>query len=175
MEVLDHFSIPFLGLKVGLHQLKFEVDNSFFKEYENSLINEGEVFIKLDLDKRSHMAVLEFSLEGTVVTDCDRCTEDINLPIEGNFILHAKYSEQDMEPTDEIIYIHPRLDKLNVAQFIYEYIHLSIPMIKTCESDPNASCNEEILSRFEEEAEDELGEDKTNPMWDKLNDLNLDQ
>ena len=175
MEVLDHFSIPFLGLKVGLHQLKFEVDNSFFAEYQNSLVQKGEITIHLELDKRSHMAVLEFSLVGSVVTDCDRCTEDINLPIDGNYTLHAKYSEEDMEPTDEIIYIHPRLDKLNVAQFIYEYIHLSIPMIKTCESDPNASCNEEILSLFVKEAEDDRDEAKANPMWDALNDLNLDQ
>ncbi len=175
MEVLDHFSIPFIGLKVGLHQLKFEVDDSFFAEYENSLVKQGELTVTLDLDKRSHMAVLDFSLEGTVITDCDRCMEDINLPINGEYTLHAKYSEQDMEPTDEIIYIHPRLDRLNVAQFIYEYIHLSIPMMKTCESDPNASCNEEVLSLFEKEAEDDGGEVDKNPMWDTLNDLNLDQ
>ena len=175
MEVLDHFSIPFIGLKVGLHQLKFEVDDSFFAEYENSLVKQGELTVTLDLDKRSHMAVLDLSLEGTVITDCDRCMEDINLPINGEYTLHAKYSEQDMEPTDEIIYIHPRLDRLNVAQFIYEYIHLSIPMMKTCESDPNASCNEEVLSLFEKEAEDDGGEVDKNPMWDTLNDLNLDQ
>ena len=81
MEVLDHFSIPFIGLKVGLHQLKFEVDDSFFAEYENSLVKQGELTVTLDLDKRSHMAGLDFSLEGTVITDCDRCMEDINLPI----------------------------------------------------------------------------------------------
>lgn len=175
MEVLDHFSIPFIGLKVGLHQLKFEVDNAFFTEYENSQVKKGKVAITLELDKRSHMAILDFILEGTVVTDCDRCMEDIILPIHGKHILHAKYSEEDMEPTDEIVYIHPRLDRLNVAQYIYEYIHLSIPMIKTCESDPNANCNEEILSRFEKEADDDGGEVKTNPIWDTLNDLNLDQ
>ena len=175
MEVLDHFSIPFLGLKVGLHQLKFEVDNDFFAEFENSQVKEGVLTINLDLDKRSHMAVLDFSLDGSVVTECDRCMEEITLPVKGAYILHAKYSEQAMDPTDEIIYIHPRLDKLNVAQYIYEYIHLSIPMAKTCESDPNASCNEDILNRFEEEVEDDGGEVKTNPMWDTLNDLNLDQ
>lgn len=175
MEVLDHFSIPFIGLKVGLHQLKFEVDNAFFAKFENSLIKKGDVTVTLDLDKRSHMAVLDFSLDGAVVTDCDRCMEAIRLPIEGEYVLHAKYSEQDMEGTDEIIYIHPKLDRLNVAQYIYEYIHLSIPMIKTCESDPEANCNEEILSLFEEEAEDGVSEAKKNPMWDALNDLNLDQ
>ena len=48
-------------------------------------------------------------------------------------------------------------------------------MIKTCESDPNSNCNEEILSRFEKEADGVGGEVKTNPIWDTLNDLNLDQ
>jgi len=175
MEVLDHFSIPFIGLKVGLHQLKFEVDNAFFAEYENSLVKKGSVTVNLDLDKRTHMTVLEFSLEGTVVTNCDRCLEDINLPIDGQYILHAKYSEHNMDDTDEIIFIHPELSRLNVAQYIYEYIHLSIPMVKTCESDPEANCNEEILKLFDEETDDDDGEIKKNPMWDALNDLNLDQ
>jgi len=175
MEVLDHFSIPFVGLKVGLHQLKFEVDNAFFAMYENTLVKQGKITINLDLDKRSHMTILDFALAGSVVTDCDRCMEDINLPISGEYTLHAKYSEEEIDDTDEVIYIHPKLSRLNVAQFIYEYIHLSIPMIKTCESDPEANCNEEILSRFEEEAKDDGDEVKKNPMWDALNDLNLDQ
>lgn len=174
MEVLDHFSIPFIGLKVGLHQLKFEVDIAFFAEYENSQVSEGSLTVLLDLDKRSHMAVMDFRIEGTVITDCDRCMESINLPIQGEYTLHAKYSEQSMDSTDEIIYIHPRLDRLNVAQFIYEFIHLSIPMIKTCELAIDANCNEEILIHFKQESE-ENGEVKKNPMWDALNDLNLDQ
>ena len=62
MEVLDHFSIHFIGLKVGLHQLKFEVDNAFFTEYENSQVKKGKVAITLELDKRSHMAILDFIL-----------------------------------------------------------------------------------------------------------------
>ena len=174
MEVLDHFSIPFVGMKIGLHQLKFEVDNAFFGEYENSLIKEGNLTVVLDLDKRSHMTILDFALEGVVVTECDRCMEDINLPVAGEYRLHAKYSEESMDSTDEVIYIHPKLSRLNVAQYIYEYIHLSIPMIKTCDLDPKASCNEEILSLFEQESDDD-DEVKSNPMWDALNDLNLDQ
>ncbi len=173
MEVLDHFSIPFVGMKIGLHQLTFEVDNAFFAEYENSQIKQGEITVILNLDKRSHMTILDFGLEGSVLTDCDRCMEEINLPIQGEYILHAKYSEEAMESTDEVIYIHPKLSRLNVAQYIYEYIHLSIPMIKTCDLDPKANCNEEILSLFDQESDTD--EVKSNPMWDALNDLNLDQ
>lgn len=173
MEVLDHFSIPFIGMKIGLHQLKFEVDNAFFGAYQNSQVKQGKITVLLDLDKRSHMTILDFNLEGWVSTDCDRCMEAINLPIHGEYTLHAKYNEESLEGTDEVIYIHPKISRLNVAQFIYEYIHLSIPMIKTCDLDPEASCNEEILSRFEQETDDD--EVKPNPMWDALNDLNLDQ
>lgn len=173
MEVLDHFSIPFLGMKIGLHQLKFEVDNTFFAQYENTQVKQGKLTVVLNLDKRSHMTILDFALEGNVITDCDRCMEDINLPIKSEYILHAKYSEEELDGTDEVIYIHPKVSQLNVAQYIYEYIHLSIPMIKTCELDPNSSCNEEILSRFEQESN--VDEVKSNPMWDALNDLNLDQ
>lgn len=173
MEVLDHFSIPFMGLKVGLHQLKFEVDNAFFSQFENTMIQKGDLNVILDLDKRSDMSILDFKIEGTVLTDCDRCMEPIYLPVSGVYRLHAKYTEDTIEGDDEVVYIHPQTSKLNVAQYVYEYIHISLPMIKTydCKSDPNANCNEIILDRFEEESD----EDNSNPIWDKLNDLKLDQ
>lgn len=172
MEVLDHFSIPFMGLKIGLHQLKFEVDNLFFDQFENTIIKEGAIEVTLDLDKRENLSVLEFHLEGYVVTDCDRCMEKINLPINTEYILHVKYSEDEIESTDEVIFIAPKLPILNVAQYVYEYIHLSIPMVKAydCESDPDANCNYEVLEKFEVEKD----EDHQNPIWDALNDLNLD-
>ncbi len=175
MEVLDHFSIPFIGLNIGLHHLKFKIDNTFFTEFEDSIVKIGEVEVLLDFDKKSTLSTLDFHIEGTVMVDCDRCMEPIPLPIRGSHRLHAKYSDDKQESTDEVVYISSNQSVWNVAQYIYEYIHLSIPMIKTydCESDPNANCNEKVLARLSDDTYDD--EDSTNPMWDTLNDLNLDQ
>lgn len=173
MGVKDHFTIPFIGLKKGLHHLKFEVNNQFFSLFENSIVSEGKFDILLTLDKGERMSEMDFDITGYIVTDCDRCMELIHLPITTRQRLLVKYSEESIEGNDEVIYIHPSTSQFNVAQHIYEYIHLAIPLIKTydCESDPNANCNQEILEQFDVENDD----DRPNTIWDTLKDLNLDQ
>lgn len=173
MEVLDHYAIPFMGLKVGIHQLKFVVDDAFFAQFEHSLIEAGKLDVILDLDKRPDMSIFDFSIAGEITIDCDRCTEPFVLPLDTKQRLHAKYSEVPLDGDDEVIYIDSAISKLQLSQYIYEYIHLAIPMYKSCDDslDENAACNETILEQLSYPDDEQP---KSNPIWDKLNDLNFD-
>lgn len=173
MEVLDHYSIPFMGLKIGVHQLKFEVDNDFFAQYEHTQIHEGSLEVFLKLDKRSDMSILDFDIEGHITAECDRCMEMFQLPVTASNRLHAKYSETPMDGDDEVVYIHSNESSFNVAQYIYEYIHLAIPLYKTHDdsADEKDICDPEITDQLE--WDDEVK--NSNPIWDKLNNLKFDK
>jgi uncharacterized protein len=136
MKVLEHFSIPYIGLKSGMHSFLFEVDDDFFENFEDSPIQKGKLQIKLQLDKRPDMAIASFDCQGYVVTACDRCLLDFELPIDFEFMLHIKYGEEDLDE-DEVIYIDTETSKINFAQFIYEWIILSLPMIKVHQDEKN--------------------------------------
>jgi len=169
MKSLNQFSIPVQGLKEGVHHFNFTIDQEFFKHFEGSPINESNFEVKLILDKRADMLVLQFDSAGSIRTECDRCLAKINLPIQDSQQLIVKYSVEEREEA-EVIYVSREMTEFNVAKFIYEYICLAVPMIKTynCEDENPSVCNNEVVNRLNLE---ETEEEKTNPIWDELNKL----
>lgn len=174
MDNLKHFSVPIKGLKSGIHQYHFQIDKSFFSQFENSLVQEGTFEVDLIFDKRPDMYVLTFQLAGTVSAICDRCLESINLPINNEQVLIVKYAAEANDDDADIIYIADAEAKFNVAKYIYEYINLSLPLTKIydCEEDENAPCNEDMLSYLDAEEEEEETEAPKNSIWDELKNFN---
>ncbi|MEM9548501.1 MAG: DUF177 domain-containing protein, partial [Bacteroidota bacterium] len=163
MNVLDHFSVPYKGLGNGLHRLSFTVDNEFFKEFEDSHINNGSFAVEVELDKKDDHSVLVFAIKGNTETTCDRCLAAIQLPILGTYEMLLKFGEEKLS-NDEIVFIHPETSKINLAQLIYEFILLSVPMIKTCpEEGAYATCDKEVMKRLNENGND-VGQEG-NPIW----------
>ena len=172
MSDLKHYSLPLKGLKDGMHQFDFQVDSQFFSHFEGSPVQEGNFSVQLFFDKRPDLIVLTFQLDGQFRTACDRCLNAIFLPVRDSHQLMVKYAETPSEEA-ELIYIHPGSTELNVARFVYEYICLSMPMVKTydCASEESPPCNFQMLKYLENESE-EQAEDKgaqtQNPIWDAL-------
>jgi len=172
MNVLDHFSVPYKGLGSGVHHLEFSVESDFFKEFEDSHIDNGSFVVKVELDKRHDHSILLFDIEGKTNTSCDRCLASIHLPLQGHFKLHVKYGEKE-DSDDEIMFIHPETSVLNLAQITYEFILLSMPMIKTydCEEDENPPCNLQVLNALNNEAKATSTEEGS--IWDTLKNIDF--
>lgn len=174
MNGLVEYTIPVKGLGNGMHQFSFQIDSSFFQHFEKAPIQDGKIDLSVIFDKRSDMYILQFEFQGTVKTECDRCLEQIDLPVSGNQRLLVKFSEEPEKEEAEVIYISPETQQLNVAHYAYEYICLSLPLIKTydCEKDKNRVCNEEMLGYLEQE-EDIIDNTESNPIWDELKKLDI--
>lgn len=179
MDALAAFRIPVKGLKNELHQFDFQIDSDFFKLFEGSPITEGKFDVRLLFEKRSDLYILTFKLDGTVRTECDRCLELINLPVRDEEQLLVKLTPEVQEEDAEVIYLSPEASELNVAQYIYEYICLAMPLNKVydCQSDKNRPCNPEMLKYLEQIAEPEAeveeedtkeAESPSNPLWEEL-------
>jgi len=176
MNVLDHFAIPYKGLGVGLHELHFQVDNDFFASFEEPVLDNGNFEVILHLDKRIDHSILTFEVMGHTVTTCDRCTAEIKLPVNGEYTLHLKFSESEVEE-EEIVYLHPDTSIVNVAKYVYDVIGVSVPMtnIYDCENDPYKNCNEQVLNRLGPQADDEqISNDEMPSPWDGLKGMNFD-
>ncbi len=167
MKNLPQYSIPFKGLKDGLHELTFKVDADFFQHFEESYLHDGNLEVKVDLDKRPNMMVLDVDFSGTVKTLCDLCGEEGDLPIEGTEQLLVKFTENPGEE-EQVIYLMPGETELNLALHFYEFIALSVPIRKVpCADDEGEpTCNSEALNFIGENTEQE--EDTINPIWEEL-------
>jgi uncharacterized metal-binding protein YceD (DUF177 family) len=166
MNVLDHYSIPVLGLHDGLHQYDFIIDKEFFQCFEESPIKEGDVKVHFIFDKHPDLYEMTFQFKGTVKTTCDRCLEEFDLLIEDSQFLLVKFDEKEWEDVD-IIYILKGTPKLNVARYIYEFVNLAVPMMKT-HDDAGERCNPDMLKFLTREAENNQDDPSANPLWDAL-------
>ena len=172
MNVLDQFSIPVMGLRNGLHEYNFQIEKDFFDAFEASFIKDGQVQVHFSIDKREDMYVLLFSLNGKVEVTCDRCLDLFELPIESSENLLVKFDEKEWEDAD-VVYIIKGTLELNVAKYIYEFIHLAVPMTKT-HDDAGGDCNPEMLKYLDGDDKEEETPSVTNPFEDALKGFNFE-
>jgi uncharacterized protein len=175
MGAFKEFSLPVHGLKIGVHQFKYTLNDGFFQHFEASPVSECDLQVVLELDKRSNMLVLTFELTGWMKAICDRCSADIQMPMENEQVLFVKYSEDaGEEEEDDVIFMGIDAHELNVARYIYEFVVLSLPISNTydCENEEVPPCNYDILDYLKKQAAE--NEDDTPPdssIWDALKDL----
>ncbi|ADY53839.1 protein of unknown function DUF177 [Pseudopedobacter saltans DSM 12145] len=171
MKSLKQYSVPHTGLKLGKHQFSFDVDKAFFDEFEYSLVKEGKVKVDLVLDKQETMLILDFKLQGQVYLTCDRCLSEYPQHIEGEDRLIAKFSEdKELEDdSEEVVVLTKNDSEINVSEFIYEMITLSLPYINLCDAPGNTSaCDEEMIAKLKELSAEEEENNNTDPRWDAL-------
>lgn len=174
MQPLVPFSLPISGLRDEIHTFRFEVDDEFFRCFEGTVIQQGNLKVELTLDKRPNLMVLHFEISGTVSVECDRCLETFDLPLEDEQDLIVKY---DLEPREdaEVIYILKETPSLNVAKYVYEYIHLALPIHKTHDM-AGMDCDPEMM-KFLKQSEPpkekpKQKEDSPDSVWSELKKLN---
>jgi len=171
VEKLSLYSIPFKGLKEGKHDFDFHIGNTFFELFENSLVDEADIRVRITLDKRNTFMSLELSLKGTVSLVCDRCLEPFDQPIRHKAVLFVKFGEENSGESDEVIWLHPEDHQMNVSQIIYEFICLSIPLkhVHPSGKDGNNLCNPEMLRKIAEYSVHPAPEEDSR--WDQLKNL----
>ena len=174
MDYLQDFSIQFSGLTNGTHQFEFQVGDKFFELLEYAVIERGNVKVEVELEKTTTLITLLFKFNGEVEVSCDRCTINYFYPVEGNNRLILQFGEGEGDE-DELIFLSRGEFEFNIAQHIYEYIALALPLrIVPCEEmDDTSICDQTVINRLEalpDEKEDS-GSGEIDPRWEKLKGL----
>ena len=73
MKNSREFNIAFVGLKPGLHEYNYTVEDSFFENFEKTEFTNTKVDVKLTFDKKQGIFLLHFDINGKVTLPCDRC------------------------------------------------------------------------------------------------------
>lgn len=180
MNRLKAFSIPFTSLKNGKHNFDFKIDDSFFVEFDYSPIKKADISVELEFNKQETMFVLDFVMKGNVELVCDRCNEEFRSPFHANERLIFKFGEADEEETEEIVIISRTEHELHLANHLYEFIVVGIPLIHIHPDMENGepSCNPETLAilkklSIQTDESEKANEPETviDPRWEALKKL----
>ena len=170
------YSIPFAGLKQGKHEFKYEIDNTFFEDFEYFEFNDSNIGLEVMLDRMSTMLELELKARGTVNVNCDLTSEPYNQKIEASLDLVVKFGEAFNDEDDEILVIPHGEHQINIAQYIYEMLVLAVPQKRIHPGVEDGTLESDVLKRLEElrPRETKRRTEQTDPRWDVLKDLKTD-
>ena len=146
MDVLRDFDIEFIKLKEGEHQFEYHLTEAFFQAFKSSLSVE-DIRVDLLFTKSTTMFTLDFDIRGKVNVECDRCLSDIHLPIHGKHQVLVKISDHVSESDDDLVYISSHDYKINIAQHIFDFVLVAIPIKNTC-ADVGQTCDPAVSGKI---------------------------
>lgn len=127
------------------------------------------------LDKSHEPYLVEFDVQGTYQTECDKCAATVPVEIEGSFEVFVKFTENpELIGSDdpEILYMHRDQPDIDLTKYLYEFAHLSIPIHKTCNEPFKTSyCDMSIAQKLEKLNESIEEKEEIDPRWSQLFDL----
>ncbi len=160
-SVLNTFKIDIFHLENKQHLHEFEGNDSFFEQLEQQLISKGHFKATVSLDKSETMIQMIYKIVGSVELTCDRSLDlfDFQVNITQKMIL--KFSDHNEEITDELALIDRNSQYINVAQDIFDFIGLRIPIKKLHPRFVKEEVTyESLMQKFEDEyEEDDLDDD----------------
>jgi len=177
MDKTKEYLIPFIGLKLGKHHFEYQIVNTFFQNFDYLEFNNSNIKVNVVLEKKSTLLEFAFKHKGTINVPCDMTNEDFDLPIKGNMNMIVSFGDDFNNDNEELLIIPHGEFQINIAQYIYEMIVLSVPLRRVHPGIKDGSLDTEALRKLKELTVKELNtkEENIDPRWDKLKQLLTDK
>lgn len=133
-DPMKEYDIPITSLKAGVHTFSYDVTQELmdYFGYEDHW-DDAKVRVDVILEKRGSVMRLDIDIKGDIRTWCDVTDEEFRLPIKSSDSFTVKVQEIPTDD-DQVIVLSPLDTVLNVGQYIYEVIVLSVPQKRYCPS-----------------------------------------
>ncbi|MEO5942225.1 MAG: DUF177 domain-containing protein [Ferruginibacter sp.] len=168
------FEIAFVGLKPGVHEFEYQLDDKFFIEKGAEDFTNADTTVKLSVEKNTGFMLLKFEVGGNAIVSCDRCGNPLKMDLWDEFNMLVKLvdnpdemNEQEEDP--DVCYISRTESHLNVSDWVYEFVMLSVPMQRMCNKEEmgGPQCNNEVLEKLKQMEVREI-ENNANTLWKGL-------
>ena len=187
MGKFTEFKLMLKSMPKGDHSFEYHLGKQFFINMENTDVRDADLSVDLAVSYNGEFYELNFAVEGTVTLLCDRCLDDLIIPIETGYHVIVKYGESYDDSSDEMLVIPESDNSLNVAYMLFDTVMLAIPIKHV---HPLGKCNRAmsaLLKKHRSRANDEDAEladelidemdsmtsdSMTDPRWDELKKLN---
>ncbi|WP_109832225.1 YceD family protein [Reichenbachiella versicolor] len=177
MKENKRFKIDIYGLKIGVHEYEFEINDELFESFEDSLVDNGKGECKVSLLKKETLMELTFDINASLELICDRSNEPFDYVIDSTETLLIKYGEEFDDSEEDIWVIPSGQQSINIQQPLYEYISLAVPMKKLHPKFEEDDIEEDDELEWvytvgeSEEEEEESKEEDIDPRWAALKNI----
>ena len=168
MDLLADYRIPFVGLKPGKHEFQMRVDPEFFACFPHSDVDQVHGEVLVELDKLDTTMTLRLTLEAEMTAPCDRCLDDVTVPLTGSDRVSIRFGEETVYD-DDLWILGSNEYQLNVADAIFELVHLAKPTRTIHENEDD--CDLDMTEWHDDSPEDGDDTKDIDPRWAALKGL----
>jgi len=126
--------LPLKAFEVDIIQphgvLIYNLGATFFELFENSLLEKGELTVTVKVDRKRSNIQLLFSITGAVELICDRSLETFAYPVNIEKEMSFRLGHENKELITELYTLEHKTATINIAQHIYDFVSLEVPMKK---------------------------------------------
>lgn len=150
------FKLPLKSLGGGVHEFDYKLDKQFFANMENADVRDADLDVHLVVEHHNDIYALAFTISGTVTLLCDRCLDDLVLPIDTTYNINVEYGDDYNDESDDLLVIPQGDNFLNVAYMLYDTVVLAIPIKHV---HPLGKCNRAMSALLKKHRAHGTGED----------------
>ena len=178
--MVDALKLKIKTLPFGTHAVECHLDESFFNTDEQTEVRRADVDVTLEVTRKSETTFhLEIDCSGTLTTACDRCLDDLDLPVDVNYSLNVEQLGTELDDSnDELLIVPADWRELDAAPLVRDTVLLALPMTHCHENEDD--CNADMLNVLDSHRVEAVPDDDdqpqsettgTDPRWEALKKL----
>lgn len=151
-EVQNQVKLPLSNLERKAEKREIRLDADFFSSFGNSDILDAHADVVLEAKKIAGIVSVVVSFEGEITVPCDRCLEDLAVPVKGENTLLLIFDKEDDSEEEEyteedLMYVGHDAGEVDLTTYVYESLCLALPMqsIHGDDENGNSLCNPEMM------------------------------
>jgi uncharacterized protein len=149
MEEENGFIIRIRNLRNGIQSFNYHIEGNFFREFGNTQILDACLDAAVEVEKGSGWMKIQCAVRGTVTVECDRCLDDLVLPIDFKSNLAVKFAKtgenEEEESSDEMMILDPSDGEVDLKQYLYDYVCTNLPVQKIHK---DGECNADMMAKL---------------------------
>lgn len=148
MSSVKELKISLQSASESNEPLVFKVDDDFFSALGQEEIKGGEMEVRISAKQKSPAVYhVDYEIEGTVVVACDRCLDDLRLPVAGADGINVSTDSPSELDDEEMKYAEAKSRTYDMAWEVYELAALSLPSARV---HAEGECNSEMMAKLRE-------------------------
>ena len=142
------YKLPLNALLIGVQEFTYHLNASFFNDVESTELSSANVDARVSVDKKD-VGIYRFSFRfsGEITIPCDRCLDDMTLPVSATYDLTVKEGDEYDDSDDKVLVIPGHWRELDLTPLMRDTVLLTIPLMHT---HPSGSCNEQMLTKLQQ-------------------------
>jgi uncharacterized metal-binding protein YceD (DUF177 family) len=178
-QIHDGFKIRIAGITIGSSTFSIDCGKSFFETSGLSILHDGDIHVRIKMEKVEKMLNFTFRFKGTAIASCDRCLEPVTLKIDFNtnlivkLVANIRDKERKSNEDNDMWIMEENSYELDFFHYIYESLLLALPqkIVHPDDRNGNSTCNPEMLEKLAQCSSSHNQE--IDPRWEALKNLEL--